>query len=160
MLGTTLITLGTIGLAFMTITKDIKFTNSYTIDRDVVKRTVNSIIPNNAVIYYIDSKEVLEESLEAFKGHLTTREIKAVKDRYYKDGCYGCSFMDSNLAVIFVNEIKHNYDDIFEVVNQLYKTVIHEIVHIAYNTPDETFVRNKTSDLMKSANFPFPFAHK
>ena len=160
MLGTTLITIGTIGLTFMMVAEDVKFTNSYTIDRDVIKRTVDRIIPNNAIIYYIDSEKTLKESLEAFRGHLTTREIKAIEDRYYKDGCCGCSFKDSNLAVIFLNEIKHGYGDIFKVANLLYKTVIHEIVHIVYNTPDENFVRNKTSELMKSADLPFPFKHK
>ena len=159
MLGTTLITIGTIGLTFMLIAEDVKFTNSYTVDRDVIKRTVDKLIPNDTVIYYIDSEEVLEESLKSFRGHLTIKEVKAVSDRYYKDGCCGCSFKDSNLAVIFLNAIKYGHGDIFEVANLLYKTVIHEIVHIVYNTPDETFVRNKTSELMESADLPFPFRH-
>lgn len=160
MLGTTLMTVGAIGIIVMAIVEDVRFSNSYEVDTDLVKRTVNKLIPNNVVIYYIDNENTLESSLAAFRGHLTDKEIKEVEDLYHLDGCCGCNFERSNLAIIFMNEIKRGgYGDIFDIAKLVYKTVIHEVVHSVYDTSDEDFVEKKTAELMESADLPFPFKH-
>lgn len=158
MLGESLIAIGTIGLIFSAITKEVREIDLYVINRDLIKYTVDQLIPNNdAVIYYLDTKDSLDDALKSFKGHLTSTEIKEVEQRYWDKRCYGCSFEGSNLAVIFLNEIKNSNKDISKVGNFLYEVVLHEINHIIFDTPDEKLVRDLTSKIMESNVFPFPF---
>lgn len=159
-LGSLMIKTGIIGLAGLWLTS-LNADCEYVLDCQTVKNIVNSILPSEIHLFFIENKSDLEATLSMLSSSWDLNRLYHVENEYHVPETCGLTFIGSNAAIIYVNHIRDLFEDIYEATEKLYNTVFHEIYHILLNTEDEELVTRKARELygLHKDTLPFPFVH-
>lgn len=159
-LGSLMIKTGIIGLAGLLLVS-LNTDCEYVLDRQTVKNAVNSILPNKVHLFFIEDKSDLETTLSMLSSSWDLNRLYHVENEYYIPETCGLTFIGSNAAIIYVNNIRNLFKDIRSATEKLYNTVFHEIYHILLNTDDEELVTRKARELYEfhKDTLPIPFIH-
>lgn len=105
------------------------------LNMDNINSVINGMVPEKCRIYYICSKDDLEDCLQSVSQSLNQRKLENIRNYYDKTTVLGCAFLAQKIIIIFVKSIfvEAKYLPRKACERRFYNVLFHELCHIKLN---------------------------